>query len=111
MGLTFQRVLAPLGLGVLGEGVFLSVSFLWIVSVLGSLHFLLQTDFHALTPAVPPGRRPLWTASLGLPHSLVARCTWPTEDPRRTVEAGGKEGYLFLWFLPVECHGLAASIC
>lgn len=34
VGLTLQRALAPLGLEVLGEGDFLSLSSLWIVSVL-----------------------------------------------------------------------------
>ena len=34
VGLTLQRALAPLGLAVLGEGDFLSLSSVWIVSVL-----------------------------------------------------------------------------
>lgn len=53
VGLTFQRVLAPLGLGVLGERDSLSLSSLWIASELDVSHFPLQINFPCPRPAVP----------------------------------------------------------
>lgn len=63
VGLTFQRVLSPLGLGAL------SLSSLWIVSGLDVLHFPLQIDFPCPYSCCTPGSLPsmdciTWAPSL-----------------------------------------------